>query len=78
MYRFTPVFGMALLRLVGPAHAKDKPKPPAISVCYGKICIKRDGRVGQVSQTLTFDPVLDVDNRGEIKRWEKIRGKRQR
>ena len=75
MYRFIPLFGMALLWLV---DAKDKPKPPAISVCYGKICINRDGRVGQVSQTLPFDPVFEVDNRGEIKRWEKIHGKRQR
>ena len=50
MYRFTPVFGMALLWLAGPAHPKDKPKPPAI----------------------------DVDNRGAIKRWEGIHGKRER
>ena len=78
MYRLIPLFCMALLWLVGPAHAKDKAKPPAMLARYGKICIKRDGRVGQVSQTLPFDPVLDVDNRGEIKRWEKIRGKRQR
>jgi hypothetical protein len=69
---------MALLWLAAPAHAKDTPKLPAISAPYGKICIKRDGRPGQVSQTVPFDPVFDVDNRGEIKRWEKIRGKRQR
>ena len=39
MYRFTPLFGLALLWLAAPAHAKDKPNPPAISACYGKICI---------------------------------------
>jgi hypothetical protein len=41
---------MALLWVAGPAHAKDKPKPPAIC----------------------------VDNRGAIKRSEKIHGQRQR
>jgi len=40
VYRFTPVFGVALLWLAKPAHAKDKPKPPAIDV-YNRGAIKR-------------------------------------
>ena len=39
MLRFILIFGMALLWLCAPANAKNKPKPPAISACYRKICI---------------------------------------
>jgi hypothetical protein len=33
------VTGCALLFLAHPAHAAPKPKPPAISVCYGNLCL---------------------------------------
>ena len=35
-------------------------------------------REGWIERTLRFDPVFNPDNRGAIKRWEKIHGKRQR
>ena len=38
--------------------------------------IKRDGQTGPLIQTLKFDPLFD--DRGSIKRWEKIHGKRER
>ena len=172
MFRFILIFGMALLSLGPPAIAKDKPKPPAISACYGKICLAKlrwgrpsmfddtrspyiegtlvngsntplrgaavrfalqrgesgkelmdtalavysdvippggrwlfrapfehmiNGRIvgrtesvslettimrrqgaEDIAPTLHFDPVFNPDDRGAIKRWEKIHGKRQR
>jgi hypothetical protein len=38
--------------------------------------IKRNGQTGPLVQTLKFDPLFD--DRGSIKRWEKIHGKRER
>ena len=39
MYRFTLLFTLTLLGLEIPAHAKSKPKPPPIEVCYGGLCV---------------------------------------
>ena len=59
MNRLTPLFGTALLWLAGPAHAKDKPKPLAISACYGKMCITnlRWGRPSSFDGT--YSPYLE-------------------
>jgi hypothetical protein len=39
MHRFITVTGCALLLSAHPVHAAPKPKPPAISVCYGNLCL---------------------------------------
>src|SRR5581483_4575347 len=58
MYRFLLILGMALLWLDGPAFSKDKPKPPAISDCFGKICVT-NLRWKRPNGFDSFDPYIE-------------------
>src|SRR5262245_25407639 len=66
MNRFILAAGCALLFLAQPVPAKPKPKPPAISVCYGYLCLTNI-RWRESDSTTTLDAIEGVfENRSNV------------